>query len=111
MSLIQCDVCGAFLDEDLNELGFRDGTGKLMQLCALHHAAARDVSPDGAEVNWLAMKRAVARLDLERPDAQRDPVAFGHWDPLARVVALYQDAAADPDVQARWQRMTAPFRK
>jgi len=94
----QCFVCGDVLRQNLNDSGFAQPDGKLMTLCGLHHEAAKLLTAD-SDLDWLVMSHATVRLNLERPSLIREPEKYSQWDPLGRLVELYRECLANPEMR------------
>ena len=100
MSILRCEICGTDLTENLNETGIPGETGEMATLCSLHHSALRRVVSSGRKVNWPAMTRATVRLNRERPASIDDDTAWSRWQPLDRLVQLYEEL--DPVTPDDW---------
>ncbi|MBM4319895.1 MAG: hypothetical protein FJ125_08025 [Deltaproteobacteria bacterium] len=88
---LHCDLCGSEIEQNYNESGIVGRYGPVAVLCTLHYHAARQVAVDGV-FNWQAMCNADIQLNRERPSLLREPEKWSDWDPLGRLVELYQEA-------------------
>lgn len=93
-SALRCDVCGSRLEVNLNESNLVGRYGPVATLCTLHHAAGRRVAVEG-KFNWRAMNLATLRLNKERPQEDDPDEKWVNWEPLDRLVELYQQIVAE----------------
>ena len=103
---LQCEVCGMWFNENQNTSGIKGFDGGVAVLCGLHHETSKIVAKDG-EVNWHAMSYATILLNAERPSIRTEPEKWADWDPLGRLVELYEECAADP----QWQQLDQERRR
>lgn len=100
--MYQCDICGRILDDDINEEGLKDYFEEKMTLCQLHYETIKRVAPDG-KYNFIAMLHATLKLNKLRPSLKNEPEKWIDWDPLNKLIEIYNEKIKDPEIIKKWE--------